>query len=352
MHTKHLAMIGVAEAEKARIATMLCAAPASDCRWSIGEREHATVVLVDLAQFAGRVARVHAMDERRHFIVVADADETVPASALVLRRPFGPQPLFELLGRADSEEPAGHGHLDARAPIAAATPAGTASAVADESPTAGPVRASFDLAQRTRACTDIDALLGRLRGPVSIERPGLPLLLVEPGGDSWYCDAALAELEPYFLDPVTPRECKPLGSAQAAQLRATTAAHPLEQLRWLGALLKSNGWLAPHLDPGGAYRIRKWVSMGSGYRKQYRIAATMLRPTRLHRIAANAGATMAEVYDVVNACDAIGQLEWTPRTSRHATPGARTAARPQEPEPRGATRDRMRQLLAASVFPR
>lgn len=351
MHTKHLAMIGVAEAEKARIAAMLCAAQASDGRWSIGERENAAVVLVDLAQFAGRVARVHAMDERRRFVVVADADETVPASALILRRPFNPQQLVDLLGRACNEEPPSHEHLGALAPTAVAA-AAAVSEPADEPARAGPARASFDLAQRARACTDIDALLGRLRGPVAIERPGLPLLLIEPGSDSYHCDAALAELEPYFLDPVTPRECQPLAHAQAARLRAATAEHPLVQLRWLGALLKSNGWLAPHLDPGGAYRIRKWVSMGSGYRRQYRIATTMLRPTRLHRIAASANATMAEVYDVVNACDAIGQLEWTPRASRHAAPGARAATKPQEPEARGVTRDRMRQLLAASVFPR
>ena len=44
----------------------------------------------------------------------------------------------------------------------------------------------------------------------------------------------------------------------------------------------------------------------------------MLRPLRLHEIARKADAKMVEVFDVVNAYDAIGLLEWQPRQSRYA----------------------------------
>ena len=42
----------------------------------------------------------------------------------------------------------------------------------------------------------------------------------------------------------------------------------------------------------------------------------MLTPLRLHEVAAAAEAAMADVFDFVNACDAIGLIEWQPRTRR------------------------------------
>ena len=46
----------------------------------------------------------------------------------------------------------------------------------------------------------------------------------------------------------------------------------------------------------------------------------MLQPARLHEIAAASGAPMSDVFDVVNAYDAIGLIEWTPRAPREADP--------------------------------
>jgi hypothetical protein len=42
----------------------------------------------------------------------------------------------------------------------------------------------------------------------------------------------------------------------------------------------------------------------------------MLQPARLHEIATAAAAPMADVFDLVNAYDAIGLMEWTPRARR------------------------------------
>ena len=42
----------------------------------------------------------------------------------------------------------------------------------------------------------------------------------------------------------------------------------------------------------------------------------MLTPGRLHEIAANSNASMSDVFDVVNAFDAIGLIEWQPRAPR------------------------------------
>jgi hypothetical protein len=42
----------------------------------------------------------------------------------------------------------------------------------------------------------------------------------------------------------------------------------------------------------------------------------MLQPGRLHEIAAASHASMADVFDVVNAYEAIGLIEWQPRAPR------------------------------------
>jgi hypothetical protein len=49
----------------------------------------------------------------------------------------------------------------------------------------------------------------------------------------------------------------------------------------------------------------------------------MMQPARLNEIAANAGVSMAEVFDVVNAYYAIGLVEWEARAS------LRAAAKPE-----------------------
>jgi len=46
----------------------------------------------------------------------------------------------------------------------------------------------------------------------------------------------------------------------------------------------------------------------------------MLQPARLHEIAAASSASMSDVFDVVNAFDAIGLIEWQPRAPRGGEP--------------------------------
>jgi hypothetical protein len=70
----------------------------------------------------------------------------------------------------------------------------------------------------------------------------------------------------------------------------------------------------------------------------------MLRPLRLHEIARKADAKMVEVFDVVNAYDAIGLIEWEPRKSRYA---AETAEKPRAVATPGTAR-----LLAAALLTR
>ncbi|MEO8011898.1 MAG: hypothetical protein ABI650_09665, partial [Dokdonella sp.] len=91
------------------------------------------------------------------------------------------------------------------------------------------------------------------------------------------------------------------------------------RLVWLDVMLKSGGRLAPHLDPGGTYQLTRWLEIRRDYPRLSRISTVMMQPMRLHEIVAASGAEMSEVFDAVNAYDAIGWLQWTPRPPRHSS---------------------------------
>ena len=77
--------------------------------------------------------------------------------------------------------------------------------------------------------------------------------------------------------------------------------------------LGSNGYLAPHLDPGGLYRLTRWLELAQDYPRAFRIGANMIVPQRLGDIAHVSEVSLAEVFDVVNAYEAIGYVEWSRR---------------------------------------
>ncbi len=161
---------------------------------------------------------------------------------------------------------------------------------------------------------------GMLGGPCRIAPPDLPPLVLDPKERVYLCEAALPALEPYFALQIKRSYWLPLTSAGLAQARTRAPARPYDHLRWLSALLAGNGSLAGHLDPGGVYRLRQWFAIATDYPQVYRISAAMVRPARLHEITAASGSPMADVFNVVNAWDAVGFLECQPR-ERFRTPG-------------------------------
>jgi hypothetical protein len=156
-----------------------------------------------------------------------------------------------------------------------------------------------------------------LGGPAQLALPGAAVLVLDPKSQVFHCEARLAALEPYCRESSRRSDWQALTSTEIAQVRAAHPAQPYHKLQWLDAFLRSGGRLASHLDPGGTYKLQRWLDILRDYPRQARISTTMMQPLRLHEIVAASGAEMSEVFDVVNAYDAIGWLEWKPRAPRH-----------------------------------
>jgi hypothetical protein len=328
---KRFALAGLAESDRTEFTRLLArAGTLLDEPWTLlDEQGRADLVILDPEQFAGRVARVRALNERTNFAVIIDADAETPEAWLVLRRPLSTEALVEMFNRASC--------CDAESNPEQAKAVENVTAPGAE---AREARASFQSPRAPRACTDFNSLVQR--GALVIERAGLPRMVIDPAAGNYHANAPLSRLEPYFLDPLKAGEYRQLPSSRLDEMRATAPGRPLVHLHWMSALLRSNGCLGAHLDPGGTYRVQRWMSVYGEYRKQYRIATMMLRPLRLHEIARKADAKMVEVFDVVNAYDAIGLLEWEPRKSRYSATAQAERPRAQAPG----------RLLAAALLTR
>jgi len=342
---KHLVAAGLTAAEIAELGAFLRVTQAQlDHAWAFaGDEDAIDFVVVDLKDFGGRCARVRALDEGKHFAVLADPGEDVLGADLVLHRPLSPKAIVGMLnhvGRASAPEP--RKLIDFSANERRITPQATPTRREDRDEEPVSTRASFLDVRHERRCTDLDALIRH--GAVLIQRPGIPPLLIDPVTDTFHTSARLAELEPYFLDPLGGHERKRVGGEQLANLRREYEGRPLVRLRWLHAFLRSNGWLAKHLDPTATYQLKSWLPLDNDYRKQHRIALTLMREAPLHVIAKAAKAKMADVFDVVNAYDALGLIEMRRQPFGEA-------AAPETGRRKRTTR-KDRQLLAATVFAR
>jgi hypothetical protein len=333
---RHFALAGLSENERSELGRLVARAGTTlDEPWVPYEGVgRADLVIIDPEQFAGRVARVRVLAERTNFAVIIDADAESPEAWLVLRRPLTTQTLVEMLNRASCCE--GTQEPD-RARAEAPTPVPKAVVVEISE-----ARACFQTPRGPRDCTDFNSLVQR--GSLVIERQGLPRLVIDPASGNYHANAPLSRLEPYFLDPLKAGEYRQLPQSRLDEMRGTAPGRPLVHLHWMSALLRSNGCLGAHLDPGGTYRVQRWMSVYGEYKKQYRIATMMLRPMRLHEIARKADAKMVEVFDIVNAYDAIGLLEWRPRQSRYAAQAERQRAQ--------SSAQGTRRLLAAALLTR
>ena len=160
----------------------------------------------------------------------------------------------------------------------------------------------------------------QLGGPAQLILADAPALTLDPKTQSFHTTGKLPSLAPYCVRELAPSAWKTLTTSDLAQVRAEQPAQPYSRLIWLAALLGSGGRLASHLDPGGRYKLKRSQQAEADFPSHARIVAALAAPAKVNEIAAASGAAMGEVFDVINAYDAIGLIDMERRLPRHAEP--------------------------------
>jgi hypothetical protein len=159
-----------------------------------------------------------------------------------------------------------------------------------------------------------------LGGPAQLVLADAPPLTLDPKTRSFHTTGKLQALAPYCTRELAPGGWKTLTTSELTQIRSEQPAQPYARLIWLDALLRSGGRLASHLDPGGRYKLKRLQQAEADFPSHARIIAALAAPAKVNEIAAASGAPMDEVFNVINAYDAIGLIEMERRLPRHAEP--------------------------------
>ncbi|WP_419482440.1 hypothetical protein [Dokdonella sp.] len=354
-----IAVVGVSDEEAAHLRLLVRRCEAElEGRWVWGEGEDVDLLVVDPESFAGQMARARA--QAGGVRVAVFSDQTEAGTELVLRRPLLRANVVEVLNEITRAAVRGPvfgantddfytrdvGNEDAD-PAASAAPQaadgldallrplprelrdvppppapGPAMSPASPLPTHAP-KATLPAARapsRAAALAELeprslrewlhDGLLG---APVCVELPGEAPLVLDPKHSMAYTPGSLVALRAHCHARWAMRDWRPLTSAELVRASATQNAIAYARITWLDALEHSGGRLASHLDPAGTYCLRQWMEIDRELGTTFRIATSLLKPLRLHEVAAASGATMGDVFDVVNAYAAIGLIECQPR---------------------------------------
>jgi hypothetical protein len=237
--------------------------------------------------------------------------------AIFRRDPLEHKPQFLMPDQFDSD--AGIEYVHETTSRSATRAVAIANPFAREAVAASSIDPSFrrdmearEIGATTHALTDY--LGGRLLGgPARIRLPGAPALVVDPKEQVYHAESDLRSLEIYVREPLRMDGWERLVNSELIAIRASVPAKPYLRLQWMARYITSDGYLASHLDPGGSYRLTRWLQLAHDYPRAFRIGGQMLNPLRLGELARASGATMAEVFDVINAYEAIGYVEWKHR---------------------------------------
>lgn len=147
--------------------------------------------------------------------------------------------------------------------------------------------------------------------PSQITLPGLPALTLDPKNQQVLLKGDLSLAAGYCQQPINLKSLRVLTTRELNDIRQQESSFPYDDLRWLDQVLRGTGHLNRKFDPAGTYRIKRPVNVSRSFRHHGRIADIMLGPARrLNEIAQEAGASMDDVFNMVNAYDLIGELEW------------------------------------------
>lgn len=283
-------------------------------RWSLANENEAAVVVVDMDSMYGQMSLMKALSNGK-VVVALTAGGRVDAD-YQLARPVTAEGVAVLLSQIEAQAPA----TPAPAPVAEEpapaapepAPAPVAEAIPEPTPAPEPEPQPVVAAAPPADPRLADYLRpGALPGPVKLQLPDAPLLVLDPGKQAYLGGAALKPLLPYCTAIVHPGDFTPVDPAELPALATQLGgSHPFARLAWICALGGGNGSLAAGYNPNDRYKLLKWPQTEREFPRHFRIATVMMKgPALLTEIAELSGAELAEVIDFVNASLAVGVAE-------------------------------------------
>lgn len=145
---------------------------------------------------------------------------------------------------------------------------------------------------------------GALPGPMRLQLPDAPPLVVDPRSGHYFGPPQLKPLMPYCRIVIAPEQWVPASAEDAARAGSPQS---WTRLIWLCGLVAGAGRLVDAGDGERRYRLLKWPQVEREFPRHFRIATAMMKgPATLPEIAQASSATVEEVADFVNASLATG----------------------------------------------
>lgn len=296
-----------------------------DSRWQAASPASADLLVIDTDSLYGHMDWLKASASGRLVASWSSATETGDEQ-LRLHKPIIADDLVALLNRVGTQltgsspsrsEPEKAAEpprptAEPAPPTAAEAPRDLPVHVATES-VAAPIAAHEPGAvpsPRGMRLTDLLEIDSPLKGRLRLAADGLPTLFLDPHHRNWHTESTLKTLSGWCTRALSSLDVQ---SAEDAQFPAATAkmpGQPYARLKWLAHLVNGEGRLEPGLDVNARYKLARWPTSEREFPKHFRIATVMLKQaSTLDEIAAQSGATIAEVADFINAYHAIGYIE-------------------------------------------
>ena len=286
-------------------------------RWTFVEGDAADYVIIDMDSLYGPMSwlRLHGLGRKVIALTAADRQQT----DYRLPRPVSATDLAVLLSEIAgdaADAPAGMSAAPEPEPVAALEPASVVAPMPEPAPEplrmaepeplqeAGtPPPAAEPALPATRTLQQWLAP-GALHQRVRLERPGAPVLLIDPQAGVWHGPGTLKPLAPCFAGELLESDfATPDAAAWQAEAAALGPAQLLARLQWLGGLLSGAA-------TEGQYLLKKWPQTEREYPKHFRIATVMMKgPAGVAEIAEASGVSAQEVVDFINANLATGYAE-------------------------------------------
>lgn len=299
-------------------------------RWAATNEKEAELIVIDMDTVYGHMTWLKANNDGKITVAVTTSDRA--EADHLLPRPVTTEDLVNLLGLLSDQTPSANPIARTTGQQAAVTPEMLNSRISGEELAASPsempsarttgTQASVKtvaVAAGPRLTTGTQAAMpnfgpralklldflkpGVLGGPVKIQLNDAPLLVIDPVSQTYLGNNSLKPYTTYGTANLTESDFIAIDDDEFNQLsKQLGGTQPLARLSWLAGLLGGHGQLLPAYNPNSLFKLSKWPQTEREFPKHFRIATVMMKgPAKLTDIAEQAGSTLADVTDFVNA---------------------------------------------------